>query len=81
MVVNDSSWWVDTSATCHICGDRNLFKKYEKVGDEIKLYMGNSTTTKVVEKCIVELKFTFDKIITLIDAFHAPENLKEFGFW
>jgi hypothetical protein len=73
MVVNDSSWWVDTIAIHHICRDRNLFKKYEKVGDEIELYMGNSTTTKVVGKGTVELKFTFGKIVNLIDVFHAPE--------
>jgi hypothetical protein len=76
MVINDSSWWVDTGATRHICRERNLFKKYEKVDEEIELYMGNSTITKVVEKCAVELKFTSDKIVTLIDVFHAPEIQK-----
>jgi hypothetical protein len=73
MVVNNSSWWVDTGATHYIYGDRNLFEKYEKVGDEIELYMGNSTTTKVVGKCTIELKFTYGKIVTLIDVFYAPE--------
>jgi hypothetical protein len=68
MLINDSSWWVGTGATCHICGDRNLFKKYEKVDDEIEL--------KVAGKGIVELKFTSDKIVTLIDVFHALEIQK-----
>jgi hypothetical protein len=38
MVVNASGWWVDTGATRHICGEKNLFKTYEKVGDEIELH-------------------------------------------
>ena len=39
LVANEDEWWVDTGATRHICGNRNLFKKYEKVGDVIELYM------------------------------------------
>jgi hypothetical protein len=68
IVINDSSWWVDTGATRHIYRDRNLFKKYEKVDGEIEL--------KVVGKGTIELKFTFGKIITLIDVFHTLEIQK-----
>jgi hypothetical protein len=76
MVVNASGWWINTGATRHICGEKNLFKTYEKVGDEIELYLGNSTTTKVVGKGTVELKFTSGKVVTLIDVFYALEIRK-----
>ena len=39
LVANEDEWWVDTGATRHICGNRNLFKKYEKVGDEIDTWV------------------------------------------
>ena len=76
LVANEDEWWVDTGGTRHICGNRNLFKKYEKVGDEIELYMGNSTNTKVAGKGNVELKFTSGKIVTLLEVYHAPEIRK-----
>jgi hypothetical protein len=72
MVVKAFGWWVDTGATHHICGVKNLFKTYEKVDDEIELYIGNSTTTKVIGKDTMELKFTSGKIVTLIDVFYDP---------
>ena len=68
MVINDFSWWIDIGATHHIWGDRNLFKKYEKVDDEIEL--------KVVGKGTVKLKFTSSKIVILIDVFHASKIRK-----
>ena len=46
------------------------------MGDEIELYMGNSTTTKVVGKGNVELKFTSGKIVTLLEVYHASEIRK-----
>jgi hypothetical protein len=41
MVVKAFGWWFDIGATHYICGGKNLFKTYEKVDDEIELYMGN----------------------------------------
>jgi hypothetical protein len=38
--------------------------------------MRNSTTTKVVGKGTVELKFTSGKVVTLVDIFYAPEIQK-----
>ncbi|XP_008779653.1 uncharacterized protein LOC103699411 [Phoenix dactylifera] len=64
LVSHNAGCWVDIGATRHICSDKNLFKKYEKVGDEIELYMENSSTTKVAGKGIIELKFTSGKSVT-----------------
>ena len=63
-------WWIDTGATRHISGNRNSFKTYELVGDGKIVYMGNSSSTKVVGKGTVELKFTSEKIVTLMDILH-----------
>ena len=76
LVSYDAGWWVDTGATRHICGDKNMFKKYEIVGDSIDLYMGNSSTLKVAGKGTVELNFTSGKTVTLLDVFHVPEIRK-----
>ena len=31
MVDNPNEWWVDTSATRHVCGERNMFSTYVPV--------------------------------------------------
>ena len=73
---NQVEWWIDTGATRHISGDRNAFRTYELVGDDKVLYMGNSSSAKVVGKGTVELKFTSGKIVTLMDVLHVPEIRK-----
>lgn len=69
-------WWIDTGSTHHISGNRNSFKTYELVGDDNIVYMGNSSSTKVVGKGTVKLKFTFGKIVTLMDVLHVPDIQK-----
>lgn len=69
-------WWIDTGTTRHISGNRNSFKTYELVGDGKTVHMGNSSSTKVVEKGTVELKFTSEKIVTLMDVLHVPDIRK-----
>ena len=59
MVSNVKRWWIDTGATRHICGDKNLFLEYKQIDDGEKLYMGNSSTSNVEGKGNVMLKFTF----------------------
>ncbi|KAF3661256.1 hypothetical protein FXO38_11794 [Capsicum annuum] len=69
-------WWIDTGPTRHISGNRNSFKTYELVGDSKIVYMGNSSSTQVVGKGTVELKFTSGKIVTLMDVLHVPDIRK-----
>ena len=76
MVSDVKGWWVDTGATRHICGDKNLFSEYKQISDGEKLYMGNSSTSKVEGKGNVMLKFTSGKVVTLTDVLFVPEIRK-----
>ena len=76
MVSNVKGWWIDTGATRHICGDKNLFSEYKHMDDGEKLYMGNSSALNVEGKGNVLLKFTSGKVVTLTDVLHVPEIRK-----
>ena len=68
--------WIDTGATRHICGDRNLLSTCEKVDDGESLYMGNVTAATVEGKGNVIVKFASKKEMTLLDVLHVLEILK-----
>ncbi|CAL2253197.1 unnamed protein product [Prunus armeniaca] len=76
LVSDTKDWWVDTGATRHICGDRNLFTDYEQNSSGEKLYMGNASASAVEGKGSVLLKFTSGKVLTLLDVLHVPEIRK-----
>ena len=76
MVSNVKGWWIDTGATRHICGDKNLFSEYKHMDDGEKLYMGNSSASNVEGKGNVLLKFTSGKVVTLTDVLLVPEIRK-----
>ena len=72
MAGNPKEWWIDTGATRHICANISMFSSYTTVGSDEKLYMGNSSTSKVegVEK--IALKMKSGKTVTLINVLHVP---------
>ena len=76
MVSNVRGWWIDTGATRHICGDKNLFSEFKQIIDGEQLYMGNSSASNVEGKGNVMLKFTSGKTITLTDVLYVPEIRK-----
>lgn len=43
--------------------------------------MGNSSSTKVVSKSTVQLKFAFGKIVPLKDVLRLPDIRKNLFFW
>ncbi|KAK0601893.1 hypothetical protein LWI29_028495 [Acer saccharum] len=73
---DDTTWWIDSSATRHVCMDRSLFTTNEKVDDGNILYMGNSSTATIEGKGNVRIEFTSGKILTLTDVCHVPEVRK-----
>ena len=63
-------------ATRHICRDISAFVSYEQVGDNQELYMGNSSTTKVVGQWKVVLHLSFEKSLASTEVLHVPEVQK-----
>ncbi|XP_076914209.1 uncharacterized protein LOC143573133 [Bidens hawaiensis] len=53
-VVGDApkGWYVDTGATHHVCGDKQLFKNFKEAADDQKLYMGNKATADIMGKAM-----------------------------
>ena len=49
---------MDIGSTCHVCIDQNLFSSYHPVDNGEEIFMGNSSTSKVVGKGKVILKMT-----------------------
>ncbi|RVX01373.1 Retrovirus-related Pol polyprotein from transposon TNT 1-94 [Vitis vinifera] len=75
MVDNPNEWWVDTSATRHVCGERNMFSTYVPVNGR-NLIMGNFATSRVVGIGKVVLKITSRKELVLIYVLHVPDICK-----
>ena len=48
LVRNTKEWWVDTGPTRHICPGKTMFTTYNVVANGEQLYMGNSSSSKVV---------------------------------
>lgn len=76
LVEDTKEWWMDTGSTCHVCLDQNLFSSYHPVDNGEEIFMGNSSTSKVVGKGNVILKMTSGKKLTLNDVLHVPDIRK-----
>ncbi|XP_070682532.1 uncharacterized protein [Malus domestica] len=76
LVSDHADWWIDTGATRHVCGDRNMFSSYQKIEGNEQLFMGNASASVVagIGKCV--LKFTSGKELTLLDVLHVPDIRK-----
>ncbi|GKD56097.1 zinc finger, CCHC-type containing protein [Tanacetum coccineum] len=72
---DDVAWWVDLGATVYACKDRCYFKTYESLNDRSFLHMGNESTT-VVHGCgCVDLRFSSEKIISLLNIVNDDTDL------
>lgn len=76
LVGNPKEWWIDSGATRHVCADKGMFKSYALSGPEEKMYMGNSSTSKVEGVGDICLKMTSGKTVTLKNVLHVPEIRK-----
>ncbi|KAF3675080.1 hypothetical protein FXO38_04907 [Capsicum annuum] len=50
LVGNPCEWWMDSSATRHVCANKELFLLCAPAQVEEMIYMANSTTAKVLDK-------------------------------
>nr|GEY60350.1 zinc finger, CCHC-type [Tanacetum cinerariifolium] len=74
--VDEIEWWIDSSATTHVCKDRCWFKTFEPVKEGSVLYMGNEHFAPVHGKGNVALKFSSGKTITLFNVLYEPKLRK-----
>ena len=68
---------MDIGSTCHVCIDQNLVSSYHPVDNGEEIFMGNSSTSKVVGKGKVILKMNPGKKLTLHDVLHVPYIRKD----
>ncbi|GJV93709.1 zinc finger, CCHC-type containing protein [Tanacetum coccineum] len=73
---DDVAWWVDSGATVHVCKDRCWFKTYESLNDGSILHMGNESTTLVHGRGCVDLRFSSEKVVSLLNVLHVPNIRK-----
>ena len=59
---NTKKWWVDTRTTCHVCLEKKMFFTYNPVGNGEKIFMSNSSTSKIEGNGKVVLKMTTGKV-------------------
>ncbi|GKA32910.1 zinc finger, CCHC-type containing protein [Tanacetum coccineum] len=71
--VDAIAWWIDSSATTHVCKDRCWFKTYEPVEHGSVLYMGDDHFAHVHGKGSVVLEFSSEKSITLFNVLYVPK--------
>ena len=77
---NPKERWIDTGATFHVCSDQKMFSTFEPTKTREKMYMGNSTTSKIKGQGKVVLKMTSGKELTLTNVLYVPEIRKNLVF-
>ena len=75
-VVKTSDWWLDSSATVHVCNNKAWFKTYEELEKPKEVLMGNHNYAKVLGKGTIELYFTSGQKLSLLNVFHVPKSRK-----
>ena len=72
LIENKTHWILDTGASRHSYTNWELLYDYEDVADGQYVLMGNTTTTKVIEKGNVILKLTSGKTLSLSNVLYVP---------
>nr|GEW91112.1 hypothetical protein [Tanacetum cinerariifolium] len=75
-LVDVITWWIDSSATTHVCKYRCWFRTFELVEDGSVLYMGDEHFAPVHGKGSVALEFSSGKAVTLFNVLYVPKLRK-----
>ena len=65
--------WIDVGATRHIYSDKNMFTSYKLEGENMNLYMRNSSAAKVITRGSIKLHFTSGKTILVREVLHIRD--------
>ena len=74
---NPKEWWIDTSATHHVCFDKKMFSTFEPVETRERVFMGNSTTSDIKGQGKVVLKMMSGKEWTFTNVLYVPKICKK----
>nr|GFA72825.1 zinc finger, CCHC-type [Tanacetum cinerariifolium] len=78
--VDAIAWWINSSATTHVCKDRCWFKTFEPVEDGSVLYMVDEHFAPVHGKGSVALECSSEKTVTLFNVLYVPKLRKNLVF-
>lgn len=73
--------WIDIGATCHVYSNKILFTSLKPIKNEEKLFMGNSTMSKIQGKGKVIMKWTSEKKLILNNMLYVPDIRKKSSIW
>ncbi|CAM8886430.1 unnamed protein product [Rhodiola kirilowii] len=73
---DETSWWVDSGATAHVCRDKGLFKSFAATSEGRVLHMGDESTAPILGLGRVELEFSSGKIVVLCNVLFVPNIRK-----
>ena len=71
-MANNVKWICDTGASRCFCANKELIQDFEDAADGECVYVGNSTTARVMGKIKILLKFTFGKLLSLSNVLYVP---------
>ncbi|KAL0319882.1 UNVERIFIED_CONTAM: hypothetical protein Sradi_5249700 [Sesamum radiatum] len=72
LIENKTDWILDTGASKYFCSNKELFQELHEAPDGECVFMGNSTTVRVLKKGKIFLKLTSGKTLALNDVLYVP---------
>ncbi|GKB23755.1 retrovirus-related pol polyprotein from transposon TNT 1-94 [Tanacetum coccineum] len=71
-----NDWWYDSGVTTHVCNNKDLFKTYKETEDGHEVMMADNHTSKVIGSRNIEIQFTSEKKLTIMNVLHVPNIRK-----
>ena len=71
-------WWYDTGVTIHVTYNKSIFKIFEDAKGDQEVQMRNEGRSKVLGKGTIEVVFTSEKKITLVNVLYVPDMNRNF---
>ncbi|CAM8913974.1 unnamed protein product [Rhodiola kirilowii] len=73
---DEISWWVDSGATAHVCRDKEMFKSFANTSEGRVLHMGDESTAPILGIGQVEIEFSSEKNIVLVNVLYVSNIRK-----
>ncbi|CAM8968501.1 unnamed protein product [Rhodiola kirilowii] len=73
---DETSWWVDSGVTTHVCRDNGLFKSFATTSEGRVIHMGDESTAPILGLGRVELEFSSGKTVVLCNVLFVPNIRK-----